>query len=62
MGQLFNRSQMHKLEGLMLHHIDEFVKAIMLTKDRVDLMPACRSLEADIICILPRDFFWIEAC
>lgn len=50
MGQLFNRSQMHKLEGLMLHHISTFVRAIAGLKGQVDLTPACRALEADIIC------------
>lgn len=50
MGQLFNRSQMHKLEGLMMHHIGAFMRALSSTSDEVNLMPACRALEADIIC------------
>ncbi|KAH6659035.1 cytochrome P450 [Truncatella angustata] len=49
MGQLFNRSQMHKLEGLMLHHISSFVQLLAKSKHEVDLTPACRALEADII-------------
>ncbi|KAK6082695.1 cytochrome P450 [Seiridium cupressi] len=49
MGQLFNRSQMHKLEGLMVHHIGTFIQAITVSKNEVNLMPACRALEADII-------------
>ncbi|KAM0810056.1 putative Cytochrome P450 [Seiridium cardinale] len=49
MGQLFNRSQMHKLEGLMVHHISTFIHAITVSRNEVNLMPACRALEADII-------------
>ncbi|KAK6206351.1 hypothetical protein LQW54_007803 [Pestalotiopsis sp. IQ-011] len=49
MGQIFNRSQMHKLEGLMMHHIGAFIRALSSTRDEVNLMPACRALEADII-------------
>ncbi|KAK8903396.1 hypothetical protein QC760_007873 [Botrytis cinerea] len=49
MGQLFNRSQMHKLEGLMLHHIEGFVQNIASSRDGVDLLPVCRALEADIM-------------
>lgn len=52
MGQLFNRSQMHKLEGLMQHHVNAFMRAIAAPGDEVDLIPACRALEADIICSL----------
>ncbi|CCD50025.1 hypothetical protein BofuT4_P092970.1 [Botrytis cinerea T4] len=52
MGQLFNRSQMHKLEGLMLHHIEGFVQNIASSRDGVDLLPVCRALEADIMCII----------
>ncbi|TGO71356.1 hypothetical protein BELL_0588g00070 [Botrytis elliptica] len=51
MGQLFNRSQMYKLEGLMLHHIDQFVQTVASSRDRVNLLPVCRALEADIMCI-----------
>ncbi|KAF3007325.1 hypothetical protein E8E14_006114 [Neopestalotiopsis sp. 37M] len=49
MGQLFNRSQMHKLEGLMTHHVNTFVQILASMKDEVNLTPACRALEADII-------------
>ncbi|KAI4603364.1 hypothetical protein KJ359_006157 [Pestalotiopsis sp. 9143b] len=42
--------QMHKLEGLMMHHIGAFMRALSSTSDEVNLMPACRALEADIIC------------
>ncbi|KAF7918209.1 uncharacterized protein EAE98_009821 [Botrytis deweyae] len=49
MGQLFNRSQMYKLEGLMLHHIDQFVQTVASSRDRVNLLPVCRALEADIM-------------
>ncbi|KAF7887599.1 hypothetical protein EAF00_009893 [Botryotinia globosa] len=49
MGQLFNRSQMHKLEGLMINHIDQFVQSIASSRDRVNLLPVCRALEADIM-------------
>ena len=52
MGQLFNRNQMHKLEGLMLHHIEGFVQNIASSRDGVDLLPVCRALEADIMCII----------
>ncbi|KAI1076101.1 benzoate 4-monooxygenase cytochrome p450 [Whalleya microplaca] len=50
MGQLFNRSKMDNLEGLMLHHINQWVAAIAKKTDMVvDLAAACRALEADII-------------
>ncbi|ETS82547.1 hypothetical protein PFICI_04423 [Pestalotiopsis fici W106-1] len=49
MGQLFNRSQMHKLEGLMMHHINAFVQLLATTSHKTNLTPACRALEADII-------------
>lgn len=62
MGQLFNRSQMHKLEGLMLQHIDNFVRIATLTKNEVNLMPACRALEADIMCIATSRENLIKTC
>ncbi|KAH8658163.1 benzoate 4-monooxygenase cytochrome p450 [Xylariales sp. PMI_506] len=50
MGQLFNRSKMHLLEGLMLDHAERFAAAVgQLSADGLDLVPACRALEADII-------------
>lgn len=33
----------------MLHHINEFVSVIE-EQQAVDLIPACRALEADIMC------------
>ncbi|TGO68474.1 hypothetical protein BOTNAR_0024g00250 [Botryotinia narcissicola] len=39
MGQLFNRSQIHKLEGLMLNHINQFVQTVASNRDRVNLLP-----------------------
>lgn len=51
MGQLFNRSQIHKLEGLMLNHIDHFLQTVASNRDRVNFLPVCRALEADIMCI-----------
>jgi hypothetical protein len=52
MGQLYNRSQMHKLEELMMRHVAAFLQALTPFRDEVDLIPACRALEADIICTL----------
>lgn len=50
MGQLFNRSKMEHLEGLMAQQVAELVAAIKQRNRAFDLMPACRALEADIIC------------
>ena len=50
MGQLFNRSKMDNLEELMVQHISEFIAAVKQKGRAFDLMPACRALEADIIC------------
>ncbi|ROW08615.1 hypothetical protein VPNG_06203 [Cytospora leucostoma] len=49
LGQLFNRSNIANLEPLMLHHVNEFVKAIGRKHGPIDVAPACRALEADII-------------
>ncbi|KAK2028551.1 benzoate 4-monooxygenase cytochrome p450 [Colletotrichum zoysiae] len=49
LGQLFSRSRIVNLEGLMLHHVDEFVKAVSQREHPFDIGPACRALEADII-------------
>ncbi|KXH36385.1 hypothetical protein CSIM01_04900 [Colletotrichum simmondsii] len=57
LGQLFSRSNIEKLEGLMLHHIDEFVSAVGKRSVSFDIGPACRALEADII----SDFSFGEA-
>lgn len=37
----------------MCHHVDEFVKAIEQKRGLIDIMPACRALEADIMCTMP---------
>ncbi|KAK1716874.1 uncharacterized protein BDZ83DRAFT_722671 [Colletotrichum acutatum] len=50
LGQLFSRSNIEKLEGLMLHHIEEFISAVGKRSTSFDVGPACRALEADIIC------------
>lgn len=52
MGQLFNRSKMDNLEELMVRHVEELVGAVKHTTGSFDVMPACRALEADIICTL----------
>ncbi|KAK7457688.1 cytochrome P450 [Colletotrichum acutatum] len=49
LGQLFSRSNIEKLEGLMLHHIEEFISAVGKRSTSFDVGPACRALEADII-------------
>ena len=52
MGQLYNRSKMDNLEELMVQHVEQLVGAIKHTTGSFDIMPACRALEADIICKL----------
>ncbi|KAK0609856.1 Cytochrome P450 monooxygenase yanH, partial [Lasiodiplodia hormozganensis] len=50
MGQLFNLSKMDNLRELMLQQVDGFVRALKQGGHRpVDLVPACRALEADIV-------------
>ncbi|OJD38796.1 cytochrome p450 [Diplodia corticola] len=50
MGQLFNLSKMDNLTELMLQQVDIFVSALKQRRGRpVDLVPACRALEADIV-------------
>ncbi|TQN68409.1 Cytochrome P450 monooxygenase yanH [Colletotrichum shisoi] len=49
LGQLFSRSKIGNLEGLMLHHVNEFVGAVGEQQRPFDVGPACRALEADII-------------
>ncbi|KAL3424209.1 cytochrome P450 [Phlyctema vagabunda] len=50
MGQLFNRSKMPLVEGLVIDQTDKFIGLIQRHKNRVlDLIPACRALEADVI-------------
>lgn len=52
MGQLFNLSKMDNLRELMLQQVDGFVRALKQGGHRpVDLVPACRALEADIVCM-----------
>lgn len=51
MGQLFNRSKMSLLEGMMLQKIQNFTgKLKMYIGETIDCGRACRALEADIIC------------
>lgn len=55
LGQLFSRTNIAKLEGLMLHHINAFVDAVGQKRGPIDVGPACRALEADIICTILLD-------
>lgn len=36
----------------MLHHINSFVEAMGQKRGAIDIGPACRALEADIICTI----------
>ncbi|EKG17548.1 UcrQ [Macrophomina phaseolina MS6] len=50
MGQLFNLSKMDNLTELMLEQVNCFVDALKQGRyQAVDLIPACRALEADIV-------------
>ncbi|KAK1574245.1 uncharacterized protein LY79DRAFT_566482 [Colletotrichum navitas] len=49
LGQLFGRIKFGNIEGLMLHHVEEFVKAVGQKEQPFDIGPTCRALEADII-------------
>ncbi|KAF4309936.1 cytochrome p450 [Botryosphaeria dothidea] len=50
MGQLFNLSKMDNLRELMLEQVNHFVRALTHGRHQpVDLVPACRALEADIV-------------
>lgn len=50
MGQLFNRSKMHLQEAMMLSHAQAFVLALhQKVGQPVELVRACRALEADIV-------------
>ncbi|KAH7031818.1 benzoate 4-monooxygenase cytochrome p450 [Macrophomina phaseolina] len=50
MGQLFNLSKMDNLTELMLEQVTCFVDALKQGRyQAVDLIPACRALEADIV-------------
>jgi hypothetical protein len=52
MGQLFSRSKITQLEGLISSHVDRFINKIRDSHSTVDLVVATRALEADIICEL----------
>ncbi|KAL1614228.1 hypothetical protein SLS56_012160 [Neofusicoccum ribis] len=50
MGQLFNLSQMDNLRELMLQQVNGLVHALRMKRNQaIDLVPACRALEADIV-------------
>jgi hypothetical protein len=50
MGQLFNRSKMPLLEGLVIQQTDRFIEIIReKIQYPVELLAACRALEADVI-------------
>ncbi|KAH8594050.1 benzoate 4-monooxygenase cytochrome p450 [Bisporella sp. PMI_857] len=50
MGQLFNRSKMHLLEGMMIEKVTGFVDVLLQRgTNAFNLVPACRALEADIV-------------
>ncbi|EXJ79940.1 hypothetical protein A1O3_08226 [Capronia epimyces CBS 606.96] len=50
MGQLYNRSRMDNLRGLMNHVVGDFVQTLKRHQDRpLECVPACRALEADLI-------------
>jgi hypothetical protein len=51
MGQLFNLSKMSALEGMMLAIITAFTRALRpRTGCAIEVVRACRALEADIVC------------
>lgn len=51
MGQLFNRSKMNLMENMMTEKISKFIVTLyQYGSQPVSLVPACRSLEADIVC------------
>lgn len=51
MGQLYNRSKMYILHDMMLEAVTSFVEALKLhAGSYVELVTACRALEADVIC------------
>lgn len=50
MGQLYNQSKIDNLEQLMLYHISRWVEAASMKSTGFDVVPACRALEADIMC------------
>lgn len=51
MGQVYNRSKMDNLHDLMAEEVEKFLNALEGQADScVELVTACRALEADIIC------------
>lgn len=50
MGQVYSRSEISDLEGLMTKHVAHWIGCISLQSSAVDLISACRALEADIVC------------
>lgn len=58
MGQLYNRSKMENLQGLMTLVIDDFVQTLKqhFQDKLIDCPPACRALEADLMCKFGRSF------
>ncbi|EED13552.1 cytochrome P450, putative [Talaromyces stipitatus ATCC 10500] len=49
MGQLYSRSKISNLEGLMTQHVSRWIKCLGTKHSKIDLGPACRALEADIV-------------
>jgi hypothetical protein len=50
MGQLFDRSKMHLQEQMMTENISAFVQVLLQRVGKpVELVKACRALEADIV-------------
>ncbi|KKY15894.1 putative benzoate 4-monooxygenase cytochrome p450 [Phaeomoniella chlamydospora] len=50
MGQLYNRTKMDNLHVMMLDEVENFVRALKgKAQRRLELIAACRALEADII-------------
>lgn len=53
MGQVYNRSKMDNVHDLMLEEVQNFVSVLQAKAGTcVELVTACRALEADIICKL----------
>lgn len=50
MGQLYSRSKISDLKGLMRKHVAHWIECISPQRSAIDLMSACRALEADIVC------------
>ena len=53
MGQLFNVSKISALEDMMAEKVNTFVQALdQKSSSPVQVIQACRALDADIICKL----------